>query len=403
MSARSGERARPTPGTEPAEPPVETAESVAEDAPDQMAAVDAFAVDQAELDRFIRTVMRVTGCDYDLAQDIAQEVALRAMVLGRHLPSKRAWFAYLVDAARNVYRNRLKTGDRDAQRFAALAVDTAAAAQQAARRGDLSTQLADREEWEAVLADIRALPDRQRQAVELRYLDGLPPRVIAERLGADGRQVETMLRDGKKKLQAAHRRRQAGMWYLALASLRQRSLDRAGVVEAAASSTQVVVIGAVTLSVVAVLGAPPTEPAAAQIVRRRLPARHEGRATVVGKLRAVAGPGAAADQGVVGSVARDSVAPSLAAPGPATTTRLWTQLPKPGSTACVRECEAAPLSGDVLYVKLLPGHPGVGENVTPLCQSVPDNPAVACRRGQEPERWWVKEIPPLPPPSGSTA
>ena len=78
----------------------------------------------------------------------------------------------------------------------------------------------------------------------------------------------------------------------------------------------------------------------------------------------------------------------------------------PPTTPCVRVCIASDgARGEVIRVKPLgPGAPQVTQDVTPMCDRVPDNAAVECERGQEPDEWIVKDLPPIPvPESGGTA
>lgn len=377
-----------------------------DDAPSSaVPAVEAVAIDEERRERFVRTVMRVAGCDYDTAEDIAQDVALRVLLAGRSLPTHEDWFRYLVDAALNIARDRARRGERDASRTVELAVQAVADAETLAST-DLSDVVAAREEWQAVLADMRALPPAQREALELRYLDGLMPREIAARLGLTRRQVEVRLREGKKRLEAGERRRRAATWLFALYALRRvAAQQRLGPAEAAAvaSQTPVLVIGAVTLSLVAVLAAPPAQQSAAESVRVRSRVEGTGQTRSSMNTRAGAGPGpvgrghgtSAANLGAATPVRPDSGS----ADGP---TVVLPNAPRGVPSPCPSACHPEDMSGDVVTLILLgPDGPSANEEVTPICHFIPDNQAVACRRGQEPEDWRVKEIGPSPSPSGS--
>lgn len=57
-----------------------------------------------------------------------------------------------------------------------------------------------RELVETVVAAVRRLPAAQRRAVEMRFLEGLPPRVIAARLGRPVKTVDTRLARGLRRL-----------------------------------------------------------------------------------------------------------------------------------------------------------------------------------------------------------
>jgi DNA-directed RNA polymerase specialized sigma24 family protein len=168
-----------------------------------------------------------------------------------------------------------------------------------------------------------------------------------------------------------------------------------------------VLASAVVLSLLVVVGVPPgfstaREPGAASSPRAARP-------SLVIESAVAAGPGRPGRPSF-GSDAPPHAAASVAAPdaSPQSAAPLSPLTLTPPAAPCVKVCVQGPGQaprGEVLRLKPLgPGAPYVAQDVTPLCHRVPDNPAVACERGQEPESWTVKELPPNPPEDpGGTA
>ncbi|MEQ1746308.1 MAG: RNA polymerase sigma factor [Saprospiraceae bacterium] len=61
--------------------------------------------------------------------------------------------------------------------------------------------LEDREALESLFRMINTLPENQRTAIILRYLDDLPPPEVAEVMGVSLKAVEALLQRGKQKLE----------------------------------------------------------------------------------------------------------------------------------------------------------------------------------------------------------
>ncbi len=138
----------------------------------------------------IRRVARGLVRDYDRTEDVAQETALRALS-GEVRPRKNVG-ACLAGVARNVACRLLR---REAAR---PRVESAAARDEP--QPSVLDALARLDEQRLVLDAVRKLPDPYRSAVLLRYIDGLPPRAIARRLGCPVETVKSHLKRGLARL-----------------------------------------------------------------------------------------------------------------------------------------------------------------------------------------------------------
>lgn len=154
------------------------------------------------------------------ADDILQEVCLAAVrpvatQPATHVPQRDpfGWLCHvaeqrIIDAHRRYFGAAKRDGARE------VSIDAPLASGGGAPGGGLASLLAvsmttpsqamsrDAKEFH-LKALIEALPEEQRQAVRLRYVDGLPTREIAERLGKSDVAVRVMLSRTLQKLQAA--------------------------------------------------------------------------------------------------------------------------------------------------------------------------------------------------------
>jgi RNA polymerase sigma-70 factor (ECF subfamily) len=124
----------------------------------------------------------------DAAMDLTQEVfyrAVRALPRFRGESSPRTWLYRITLNEARRRRARLPTLDLNAAiSLPDPTTQTDAAALDAARLHTL----------------IRALPDREREAIVLHHLHGLPVREVATLLGAGENTTKTWLRRGRERL-----------------------------------------------------------------------------------------------------------------------------------------------------------------------------------------------------------
>jgi len=150
----------------------------------------------AELCRYASAMLR----DVSVAEDAVQEAFERAFVaLGRY-PEGRirtlALRAWLYRITLNVVRNLV----RDRRREMPVAEMPDGPDKRLRTASDLGTG-GDREAWLDVLEALRRLPDRQRMAVTLRYVQDLPYAEISEITGWPEGTAKTLVRRGIGRLQ----------------------------------------------------------------------------------------------------------------------------------------------------------------------------------------------------------
>ncbi len=141
-----------------------------------------------------RTARRVLGDEAE-AEDVAQEAMLR---LWRIAPEWRAGEArvstWLYRVAVNLCTDRLR-------RRRGVGLDAIPEPEDGAPGAAAALMQADR--MAALDAALMALPERQRQAVVLRHLEGLANPEIAEIMGLGVEAVESLTARGKRNLAAA--------------------------------------------------------------------------------------------------------------------------------------------------------------------------------------------------------
>lgn len=149
---------------------------------------------------------RMLGGDRAEAEDVAQEALLR---LWRAAPewrmgeAKVTTWLYRVTANLCIDRMRKRRSGPDLDAVPEIADDAPSAAaelQQAARA-------------EALQRALNQLPDRQRQAVVLRHIEGLSNPEIAQIMDIGPRAVESLTARGKKALEALLAGRRAELGY----------------------------------------------------------------------------------------------------------------------------------------------------------------------------------------------
>src|SRR5215831_16800710 len=118
---------------------------------------------------FVRALAHRLLRDPDLADDVSQSVWLAALdEAPRQPPRARAWLASIVrHLAFNARRGERRRSEREARAVRPEAVPSAA-------------EMAERVETEQrLVAAVLALPEPMREAILLRFYEGLPPRAIA--------------------------------------------------------------------------------------------------------------------------------------------------------------------------------------------------------------------------------
>lgn len=150
------------------------------------------------LPRVFRHARRVLG-DVAAAEDVAQEAMMRLWKIAptwRRGEAQVSTWLYRVTAnlCTDLLRRR-RTVDLDA---AAQVADTAP---------DAATQMHAAARADALQGALNQLPERQRQAVVLRHIEGLSNPEISDIMGLSTRAVESLTARGKRGLQALLRAR----------------------------------------------------------------------------------------------------------------------------------------------------------------------------------------------------
>lgn len=149
---------------------------------------------------------RMLGGDRGEAEDVAQEVLLKLWRIApdwREGEAKVTTWLYRVTANLCIDRMRRRRGgpSLDAVPEPADGAPSAAERMQQAARA------------EALQAALDRLPDRQRQAVILRHIEGLPNPEIAQIMDIGPRAVESLTARGKRALEAQLSGRRAELGY----------------------------------------------------------------------------------------------------------------------------------------------------------------------------------------------
>jgi RNA polymerase sigma-70 factor (ECF subfamily) len=156
---------------------------------------------------FVRRLAAVLVHDADLAEDLAQQTLLQALEKPpRHAANPRGWLATVLRNLVQQHGRRRTLEQRHERRLAAEPGRRAAAAGEASAATDEVVERAT--VGREVVAAVLDLPEPSRTAVLLRYLDDLPPREIASRLGVPVSTVHTRITRGlhllRTRLDATH-------------------------------------------------------------------------------------------------------------------------------------------------------------------------------------------------------
>lgn len=138
------------------------------------------------------------------SEDIVQETFFKAFRHRDRLDNPAKFKPWLMTIARNTARDRLR---RRASRLSLLeSLDEP----QPKRASTPDRQLAERESRGEVLEAVAALPDRYREVIELRYIQGLAYRGIQQRLGISDGALRGRLGRALGRLRRALDRRRIG-------------------------------------------------------------------------------------------------------------------------------------------------------------------------------------------------
>lgn len=158
--------------------------------------------------RVLAVAARLLGGDAAEAEDVAQEAMLR---LWRAAPGWRAGEAkvstWLYRVVVNLATDRLRSRGRRRN----TALDEAP--EPADDSPGAEARLIEGNRMDALSRALSALPDRQREAVVLRHLEGLSNPEIGEILGVGVEAVESLVARGKRALAAALSGQRAGLGY----------------------------------------------------------------------------------------------------------------------------------------------------------------------------------------------
>ena len=145
--------------------------------------------------RLFAYAVRVLG-DRAEAEDVVQETMMR---LWKHAPDWRQGeaqvFTWVYRVASNLCVDRLRKAKRH--------VDLGSIHEPASALTDAVGQMTEMQRVDALQRALATLPDRQRQAVVLRHLEGLPNPEIASIMSLSIEAVESLTARGKRALKQA--------------------------------------------------------------------------------------------------------------------------------------------------------------------------------------------------------
>ncbi len=136
------------------------------------------------------------GGDVSLTEDLTQQAFLQAVRSRDSFDGRSDPITWLIAIGRNVLLDHIRRMDRQERLGLRLIVREIAT-------GEADGQLPSHDEREDILAALRQLPARQRAALLLHHVDGLPVREVARALGRSEGAVEQLLhrgRDGFRRL-----------------------------------------------------------------------------------------------------------------------------------------------------------------------------------------------------------
>jgi RNA polymerase sigma factor (sigma-70 family) len=168
----------------------------------------ALALTRRVTPRILAYASRMLGGDRAEAEDVAQETMLR---LWRVAPDWRQGETRVTTWAYRVATNLCIDRQRSGRRKAQMALDDAP--EIAASGPGADSRLQDADRLAALEAALALLPDRQREAVVLRHLEGLSNPEIASVMEIGVEAVESLTARGKRALAAALSGRKEDLGY----------------------------------------------------------------------------------------------------------------------------------------------------------------------------------------------
>lgn len=138
-----------------------------------------------------RAALRICGGDAAAAEDVAQDALVKALRAIDDLDPQRSFRPWFYRVVGNTAREHLRRTRRRARH------ERQAPPLRAAAPGDV---LAEREALDALRASLTALPEPSREAVALRYLEGLSLREVAEALECPEGTASSRIRRGLESL-----------------------------------------------------------------------------------------------------------------------------------------------------------------------------------------------------------
>lgn len=130
---------------------------------------------------------RLCGSDRDAAEDLVQEAYTAVLRQFRADAGKDLQIGYVITAIRHRFLDRLRSAAREERRMRLVAVTEDAAIDEASPETSVVTQLA-------------GLPERDRAALVLRYVDDLPVPEVADALGLSVHAAESLLARARARL-----------------------------------------------------------------------------------------------------------------------------------------------------------------------------------------------------------
>lgn len=170
-------------------------------------AAAARALTQRLAPRVLAHAYRMLGGDRAEAEDVTQEALLRLWKAAPEWrPGEARVTTWLYRVTANLCIDRMRKRKR-------IGTDIDAVPEVADAAPSVATQMQQRARAEALQGALDALPDRQKQAVILRHIEGLSNPEIAEIMDIGARAVESLTARGKRALEAVLAGRRAELGY----------------------------------------------------------------------------------------------------------------------------------------------------------------------------------------------